>query len=352
MNLATVEKIISISPINGAEKIELAQVLGYSVIVEKGRFKVDDLCVWHNPDTVVDSTNPAYQMLAKYKYRLKVIKMLGTVSQGLALPLDILSIPEEMRQEGTDVTQVVKLTKYEKTDPFFHAKFDGLKAWPGFLRKTDEPNLRTHPKVIAELQEQEECFITLKMDGTSVTVFHKDGKFGICSRNFELDLDAPSLPHSSEMKRMLEKYDLESRLKKLGKNLAIQGELCGPKINAKKKNIVKDIAWTAFSVWNIDTQRYVGYSDMIDVINQLNAIEGSSDKPVEAIPTVPLLRRCSLKDTSLQDLIQLANGVEYAPGVPGEGIVIRPVKETQSQRLRGRLSVKVISEKYCLLHGE
>lgn len=53
--LATIETIASLSPIQDADRIELAQVLGYSVVVEKGVFQVGDLCVWHNPDTVVVS---------------------------------------------------------------------------------------------------------------------------------------------------------------------------------------------------------------------------------------------------------------------------------------------------------
>ena len=56
---------------------------------------------------------------------------------------------------------------------------------------------------------------------------------------------------------------------------------------------------------------------------------------------------------SLPELIQLANAQDYAPEQPAEGIVIRPVIEARSRILEsGRLSAKVISERYALKHGE
>ena len=56
---------------------------------------------------------------------------------------------------------------------------------------------------------------------------------------------------------------------------------------------------------------------------------------------------------TLVELVQLASAQNYAPGQPAEGIVIRPVMEVRSRILdSGRLSTKVISERYALQHGE
>jgi hypothetical protein len=52
-------------------------------------------------------------------------------------------------------------------------------------------------------------------------------------------------------------------------------------------------------------------------------------------------------------LVELASAQDYASGRPAEGIVIRPVEEARSRILEsGRLSAKVISERYALKHGE
>ena len=56
---------------------------------------------------------------------------------------------------------------------------------------------------------------------------------------------------------------------------------------------------------------------------------------------------------TLPELVELANKQDYAPGFPAEGIVVRPMEEARSLILEsGRLSAKVISERYALKHGE
>lgn len=44
--LASVQKIINLQPIEGKDKIELATVLGWLVVVQKGEFKIGDLCIY------------------------------------------------------------------------------------------------------------------------------------------------------------------------------------------------------------------------------------------------------------------------------------------------------------------
>ena len=51
--LASIQKIIKIDPIPGADKIEKAQVLGWQCIVPKGTFKENDLCIYVEIDSLV-----------------------------------------------------------------------------------------------------------------------------------------------------------------------------------------------------------------------------------------------------------------------------------------------------------
>jgi hypothetical protein len=60
--LASIQRITKLTPIAGADKIELASILGFKTVVKKGEFKEQDLCVFHLPDTVVDGTNPKYAL--------------------------------------------------------------------------------------------------------------------------------------------------------------------------------------------------------------------------------------------------------------------------------------------------
>ena len=52
MKLASIQIIADIRPIDGADRIEAATVLGYQTVIKKGEFRPGDLCVWHEPDTI------------------------------------------------------------------------------------------------------------------------------------------------------------------------------------------------------------------------------------------------------------------------------------------------------------
>src|SRR3954447_15846714 len=101
MKLASIQTITEIRPIEGADRIEAATVLGYQTVIKRGEFRPGDRCVWHEPDTVV-AQGPKYEFLRKQGFRLKVSRFKGQVSQGLALPLAIL--PAGNYGPGEDVT--------------------------------------------------------------------------------------------------------------------------------------------------------------------------------------------------------------------------------------------------------
>src|SRR4051812_29389672 len=88
MKLASIERLTNIRDIPGADRIQMGNVLGYSVVIKRGEFAENDLCVFHHPDTVIDFSNPVYSFLPDA--RLRVRKFKGQVSQGLALPISVL----------------------------------------------------------------------------------------------------------------------------------------------------------------------------------------------------------------------------------------------------------------------
>jgi hypothetical protein len=55
---------------------------------------------------------------------------------------------------------------------------------------------------------------------------------------------------------------------------------------------------------------------------------------------------------TVEELLELADSVKYSNGKQAEGIVIRPIDETYSEVLKGRMSFKVISNNYAVKHGE
>lgn len=88
--LAHIEVITALNPIQGADKIEVADVLGWKCVVKKGEFKVGEKIVYIEVDSVMPAI-PEFEFLKERNYRIKTIKLKGQVSMGLVLPLSILN---------------------------------------------------------------------------------------------------------------------------------------------------------------------------------------------------------------------------------------------------------------------
>lgn len=109
--LAHVEKIVDIQPIPNADKIEVATVLGWKVVIKKDEFKVGDKIIYIEIDSRVPKDEPYFSFLADRNYKVKSIKLRKQVSQGLIVPMSLL--PYGDYQEGDDVTDILKITKIE-----------------------------------------------------------------------------------------------------------------------------------------------------------------------------------------------------------------------------------------------
>jgi RNA ligase (TIGR02306 family) len=259
-----------------------------------------------------------------------VSRFKSQVSQGLALPISVL--PASTYHPGDDATALTGIRKYEKPlAPNLAGVAKG--AFPSWITKTDEPNLRSFPDALAEFVGRR-CVISQKVDGTSGTFYVRDGQFGVCTRNLELLED-----EASTFWRIASEFRLREALVTLGGNFAIQGEVHGEGIQSNHMK-VKGVKFAAFSLFNIDEHRYAGHSQLAELCQRT------------ALPMVRVLWEGEFR-FSLDELVAMANQQDYAPGLPAEGMVIRPIEEERSLVLEsGRLSAKVLSERYALKHGE
>lgn len=110
--LAHIEKIDWINPIAGKDRIVLAGVLGWTVIVQKSDYNVGDKVVFCEIDSVFPK-KPEFEFLEKNNFRIKTMKMGGVISQGICFPLSIL--PNKDYNIGDDVTDLIGITQYEPT---------------------------------------------------------------------------------------------------------------------------------------------------------------------------------------------------------------------------------------------
>lgn len=178
-----------ITPIEGADKIECVHVLGWQCVANKGQFQVGDHCVYMEVDSFLpicerfeflrSSSFKKSEILGE-GFRLKTLKFRGQISQGLVQPLSIL--PEGEYELGTDVTDILGIRKWE-IEERVTSSGTVIGNFPFGITKTDELRVQSYPDLIEEFKDVPEYYISTKMDGTSVTMYWVDGKFGVCGRN-------------------------------------------------------------------------------------------------------------------------------------------------------------------------
>ena len=223
--LASIQLIRSLEPIEGADVIEKATVLGWQLVVKKGEFRVGDLCVYCEIDSLLPD-RPEFEFLKPRGMRIKTIRLRGQVSQGICLPLSIL--PDGIAfEENADCTTILGITKYEPPIP---ACLSGIVKGklPSFIPKTDETRVQVLQQLLSKYKG-EKCYISEKLDGSSATFYIYNNEFGVCSRNLELLEDA-----ANSFWKVARQMDIENKLRALNGNYAIQGELVGEGIQGNK----------------------------------------------------------------------------------------------------------------------
>eukprot|EP01138_Halocafeteria_seosinensis_P002917 gb/GECG01002980.1/.p1 GENE.gb/GECG01002980.1/~~gb/GECG01002980.1/.p1 ORF type:complete len:347 (+),score=29.12 gb/GECG01002980.1/:1-1041(+) len=343
MKLATVEKVAHLEPIPDADRLELATVLGWRCIVKKGDFSIGDWCIMVYIDAEVDVNSEPFSFLPTKQankegwLRIRTIKLRGVYSQGLVIPTTWLTIncPTTELEESLDLSETLPIRKYQKPEP---KPFKGNMGTPVFdsapfpthlVSKTDEENAKSNPKTLHEF-ERLETYITLKLDGSSLTVIHNEGKTLVCSRNLQL------LSGRHDMLRYAENQRLEERLTEYRRNVAIQGEFVGPGIN-KNRLALSEHDWYIFTIKDLDTGRNLGLYEISEICETLG------------LKLVPLLEKFTFEPEAwtLDYLQEYANQTTYpTSGNVAEGIVIRPTASTYSPTLRKGLSLKIINQQY------
>lgn len=323
--LATIQRIKALDPIQNADAIEKATVLGWQLVTKKGEFRVGDWCVYCEIDSLLPD-KPEFAFLKPRGMRIRTVRLRGQISQGICFPPDILpaGVPLE---EGRDVTDDLGIQKYEPPMP---ASLSGVVKgpFPGFIPKTDE----TRVQVLQELLDKyagEMCYVTEKLDGSSVTYYLRDGDFGACSRNLDL-LETPG----NSLWQVARTLGVEAKLRSLGRNFALQGEIIGEGIQGNKYNL-RGQTVHFFNAFDVDAYRYLDYAEFTACLENLG------------LPVVPVLDAAFPLDNDINALVELSKRKSTLhPAVWAEGVVIRPLRERQDAL--GRVSFKAINPEFLL----
>lgn len=292
----------------------------------------------------------------------------------------------EVLVENMDLTEDLGVKKWEKpeTGPG-GSKFGPMNArgsFPSFLRKTDEERAQncwggvkkwifwdhpevieiTDPDTIANLEagsnivdgetpvatfksgdmwfekkhipnlsdvvkERSRFEATLKLDGSSITIYHNEGQFGVCSRNQDLKRN----PDNAFWKVAIE-TGLLGYLAQSGENIAVQGELMGPGVQGNRENL-DELEMFVFNVFDIDQQRYFTPEERRDWIDNLEF--GLRHTPV-------LVASLNFEgDEDIDYFLEIADNTKSLKHAIAEGIVFK-------SHVADGPSFKIISNKFLL----
>lgn len=330
---------MNIQPIEGADRIEVATVNGWKVVVGKGDFNVGDLCVYFEIDSILPLDK--FPELENSKGRIKTIRLRGQLSQGYCITFDrfkkILDdgdFWDKMDEDisivnwkvGDDVTNFLGVEKYEP--PILFKNGDAKGVFPSYiLPKSDEDRIQSNMDYLDKFKGLP-WVATVKYDGTSATFGYDNDEFFTCSRNLKIH-DGDNVYWN-----IARKY----KLHEIPPYLVVQGEVVGPGIQNNRLGL-KDIEFHIFRVYDQLKKRYLFYDERIKLCKSYG------------IPHVALDSRGDHFDMTLEKVLDIAEGKYNNTKNEREGLVFE-VDGLVNTEFGGHLSFKVISNKFLLKGGD
>jgi len=333
--LVTVERVIAVRSIQGADAIEAVTVRGWTVVTRRGEFLPGDLCVYFELDSFLPTSDARFAFLGsrgdksvggREGHVLRTIKLRGVYSQGLALPIAAfraeLGDAEALLQSGEDIAERLGVTKYEPPIPA-NLKGEIIGPFPTqFAPKTDAERVQNLVEVYALLRTGARWRATEKIDGSCVTFARDGGRLRICSRNLEL------VPEGTTQAKLAEEMGL---LSLLTDGEAVQAEVFGAGIQKNPLNI-RGQRLAVFALWR--ERCLVPRSSWPKALQEFAA---------------PVYEDLTLPNTVAEAIAQV-DGIQSQvnPSHLAEGIVWHTTEGETFDVLDGRGCFKAISNKWLL----
>ena len=340
--LASIQRIWKIEPIDGADRIELAYVLGWQCVVNKGQFNPMDLAVYFEIDSFLP-VRPEFEFMRSSSYRktdimgegfrLKTMRFRGQISQGLLLPVTKFpEIPLDM-EVGADVSEILGIKKWEIEEKVTTGG-TVIGSLPFDVPHTDETRIQAEPDLLKEFAGLE-YYISTKMDGSSHSISLDGDGFHVTGHNYEYKDDGKSAFYEM-IKRDNIEYKIEEFYEKNGLQLlTIQGELCAPGIQKNRLKLTRP-EWYVFTVR--ENGKRVGLKRMQEICDKIG---------LQMVPIEETGFDLPSKYPSVDSLLERADG-DYPKGGKKEGIVIRTTEPIYCKKIGAPLSIKVVSNKYLI----
>ena len=390
--LASVQTVKAIKPIEGADRIEVVQILNWDCVARKGEYQVGDKVIYFEIDSLLPDI-PAFEFLKGSswsqklnKYKISTHKFRNQISQGLVIPIidlgklleqiqpsnynalpswmymenefnptDWIDIDGKDTLDGIDLTEILGVEKYEP--PVSNGPLGETINHEWYIPKTDEERIQVCaedilPKYVES--EQEDWYASIKLDGTSCTVGLFDDAFLIGGRNqFYKDenMYTTTVNKYAFDKNIKNKFEYYQAVN--GIYVAFQGELCGPGIQSNRLGL-KEKEWYIFNAFVSKTGKNGSYTKC-DLPHMLKLCE---EFGLKHVPIISVAEKFHFEGATNEDLNVLVNTLlQYAdtfkyrdyfedasPNQIAEGLVFRMNDMTYS--------FKVISNKFLLKGGD
>ena len=356
----TVERL-TIREHPNADKLELAEVGDYQAIVRKGQFKTGDLAAYIPEQAVMPSVllkemGLDGKLAGKLKNRVKAVRLRGILSQGLVYPA------REEWQEGTDVTDILGITKWEPPIPA-HLSGEVFAAGQERTLKYDIENFKRYPHL---LEEGEQVVFTEKLHGTWCMIGLMPPKYahptegrlivsskGLSSRGLAMKIESENNKTNLYV-RVARHYKMDNRIsfafghqlkdEEDPKPVYVLGEVFGSGVQdlayGSSASKDEDIGFRVFDIYvgRPGTGRYLDDAELDASCKRLG------------LTRVPVLYRGPFTKEVMN---KFTDGFETISGKElhiREGIVIRPTTERRCDEI-GRVQLKSVSGDYLTRKG-
>lgn len=338
----TIRTISTIAPIEGtievdgekqfisADTIEVATVDGWECVVRKDDgYKPGDTVIYFETDSFIPVEEP-FMFLENMQgcrkvnasneegFRIRIHNMgpkgIKQVSNGLVMrPADLAGLIPDIDElpVGTDLTERLGVKVYDRfvSNDVLDIAFGSM---PVSVKDTDLERIQNLPTWF-EKHRDVDFEETEKIDGESTSFVLVDEKFMACNRTLELK----NYPGCKQWKYALD-HGIESAMRDLGKDIALQGELAGEGLQDNRLKL-KGVHFFLFSIWDIDERRYFTPAERMDAFAWFH-----ERCQVEHVPILDASIQPFARFSTAKEIVEHATGDSViTPGRMREGIVFK-----------------------------
>lgn len=400
--LAYVVVVDAVTPIKGYDRVELAHVGGWTIVVGKGEFHAGDPAIYFEIDSKLPEVEPSINMefLAKKHYKIKTQKMCKSLSQGLLMSAAnfgwevgsaqfadglmyiqddkgvqhfaedqsrflteqlgvTYAVPEDNTRKAASADKYKLMArrhgKLFAHQPFrwlmqrdcgkkllfffFGRKRDQRSAWPSWVQKTDEERVQNIPWI---LEQKGPWVATEKIDGTSTTFTMRRHK-GVFGTQYEFLVCSRNVVFDKPDKKCFYETNVYTEMaEKYNIENVLKALLTDHFPEAEWVTIQGETYGAGIQNrdYSITGHDFYAFNLVVDGKGRLGSFAGMTLLDKYNIKWVPILDERFMMPDTVDELLTIATGNSVVDGLPREGIVFRSPD--------GKQSFKAVSNEFLI----